>query len=106
MRLECGKGHPRVASGTVFTTESEDKPLHTELAALRNLLPNAIAGIDTQSLRYEVDSTDHQSIYLTDLRSQIDILSNTIRYVRYLELKRGYLRWKNKALAANVISLI
>jgi hypothetical protein len=87
----------------ILIVEGEHSTLDTEFAALEDALPNDILGEGTmQAFEHyqEAESIDPHRATLSALRRQIFILSNTIRYIRHLELSTKRLQQEKTALEA------
>jgi hypothetical protein len=83
-----------------------DTSLDTEIAALRDSLPQSIPGASTVQgfpgtrEAHPVGPQDPTSAHLHD---QVVILSNALRYIRHLESRVRFLRQKNTALGLEKI---
>lgn len=96
------------ASGIILAAEHQHGSFDNELAALRDILPNYIAATSiTQSFRYDTEPTDckpidPQDAISTHLYDIVVVLSNAIRYIRYLENCQQRLLQEKVAIEARV----
>lgn len=106
--MKRDKVGPREGSDTrqepvILIVDDEHSTLDTELAALEDVLPNDILGEGAmQAFEHdqEAKSIDPHDTTLSELRRQIFILSNTIRYIEHLELSTTRLQQEKTALEA------
>jgi hypothetical protein len=99
---------PREGSDTrqepvILIVDDEHSTLDTEFAALEYVLPSCILGeVVMQAFEHdqEAESIDPHDATLSELRRQIFILSNTIRYIEHLELSTKRLQQEKIALEA------
>ncbi|KAH6664293.1 hypothetical protein B0J14DRAFT_569956 [Halenospora varia] len=84
---------------TVLTTEDEDTPSDAEFATLRDMLPNDVGEGTTQGYPDgEGDSIVPEDATCAYFSKKVVILSDTLRFMQYLEGRNKRLRQENTAL--------
>jgi hypothetical protein len=102
-KVGVGEGSNTRQEHAILVVDDEDTTFDAEFAALEDAIPSDILGECTmQGFEHdqEAESMDPQDSSLSDLRCQIFILSNTIRYIRHLELSTKRLQQEKAVLEA------
>jgi hypothetical protein len=102
-KVAVGEGSNIRQERVIFIVDGEHTTLDTEFDALEDAVPSDIFGegaLEGSEHDQEAELIDPQDASLSELRRQIFILSNTIRYIRHLELSTKRLQQEKTALEA------
>ena len=107
-RARMTKESPIHHDSAMLIAEDDYANLYNGFTALQSVLPDYPPREGTtQAVQCaeEAATTDCQDSVLTNVHYQMYILSSTLTYIRYLELRRQDLRQEKAALEARIISL-